>query len=347
MSFETSTALPLESPEALVDGQLGPRSGAYFPRRLLTDFFDFALQSPDFEFITYDDLAWGTDIDHENGYPAERKRWQEQLSSGERDPDKAYILLQYDVDSRPERTLSLLREPSHACVPANVMIFNLRVDRRALKNTGKLGFTDYAIDHAYLKECQNRGCVIGYHTNAYEQSEFDENRALDIFDRDAAALAETFDLKYFSAHGGVAGPNGKNNRDLPFHPKWRQRLKWVHNGCSPHFDRHFSDGGHNSPKRDPLDRDIRDFVRTIRPGDRCRMLLHPQYYDSNPVMSPRFRDTDWYRKLLEAHRSGTKDSLWNDVKLATLPAPGRRHLRKHLSRRIKAGVASLQSFLKT
>ena len=308
----------MESPDALTDPDINPLRGAYFPRRYLTDFFKFIEDnSSDLQVLTYADFPWGNDNNYEAGYPNERKRWQASLRSGELDPNKAYLVIQYDVDSRPERTFGLLRAPEHLAVPANIMIFNKRVDRRRLKNFGEVGLTDYEIDEDCLRDYEKRGFVVGYHTNAHERAKFDLDKALDIFDADARDLSGRFDIQFFSAHGGVPGPDGRNNRDLPFHSDWINKLKWVHNGHSPFFDRQFSDGGHNSPKRDPEKRDLRDFIRSVRPGERCRILLHPQYYDVLPKLSPRFAETRWYRELLETSECDVETSLWADVKLSS------------------------------
>jgi hypothetical protein len=301
------------------DTELSPRAGAYFPRRYLTDFFRFVEEHADhLGVITYGDLPWGDDWDFAGGYPAERKAWAAELASGKRDPKKAYILLQYDVDSWPERTMDLLREPTQMIVPANVMIFNKRIDRRQLKTTGQLEFTDYDLDETLLRDLADRGFVVGYHTNANEQGLFDTTRALEVFDRDVRELSKRFDLKFFSAHGGIPGPDGKNNCHMPFHPDWQTKLRWVHNGCSPRFNGQFSDGGHNSPVRDPAKRDIRDFVRTFKPGNRYRILLHPQYYSDVPLPSPRYGGTPWYDDLLTASDTAPGESLWRDVRLGWL-----------------------------
>jgi hypothetical protein len=305
----------VESQLAVTDENLDPRRGAYFPRRFLTDLFHFLRQhAADVEVLTYADLPWGDDCDYRHDYPSEHRSWRGQLASGERDPNKAYIVLHYDVDSHPERTMALLREPSHARIPANVMIFNNRIDRRRLKCSGELSFTNYELDRSLLFDLTEQGFVIGYHTNAYEQALFNMKRALEIFDRDVKELSRTFNIRFFSAHGGVPGPRSKNNRDLAFHPEWQTKLKWVHNGHSLRFDGHFSDGGHNSP-RDPRLRDLRDFVARLRPGRRYRILLHPQYYGTEPRQSPRFSGTPWYDELMEASRVSNSGSLWQKVKL--------------------------------
>jgi len=298
------------------DACLSPRAGAYFPRRYLTDFFQFIEQhKADIGVITYADLPWGNDWSFAGGYRKERRAWEAQLASGKRDPNKAYVLLQYDVDSFPRRTLGLLREPTQLAVPANVMIFNKRVDRRRLQSTGELAYTDYRLNDTRLNRLCGKGFVVGYHMNAYEQALFDTDLALEIFDRDVRELSERFNIEFFSAHGGVPGPDGKNNRHLPFHRSWQHKLRWVHNGHSPRFDAQFSDGGHNSPTLDPAARDLRDFVRTFRPGERYRILLHPQYYSNRPQQSRRYGGTPWYDDLLGKASDEPLESLWKDVRL--------------------------------
>ncbi|GFO80481.1 MAG: hypothetical protein A49_01080 [Methyloceanibacter sp.] len=297
------------------DDYLSPRAGAYFPQRYVTDFFGFLDDhKEDIDVITYADLPWGDDWNFADNYPGERDAWRAQLATGERDPHKAYVLLQYDVDSFPERTMDLLRQPAHLTCPANVMIFNKRIDRRRLKSMGELAYTEYTLDESLMRTLSKQGFVVGYHTNAYEQGLFDTNRALEIFDRDVRQLSERFKIEFFSAHGGVPGPEGENNCNLPFHPDWRHRLRWVHNGHTLHFDGQFSDGGHNSTKRNPINRDFRDFVRTFKPGNRYRILLHPQYYSDNPLPSRRYGGTPWYDDLMEEYASGS-GSLWEDVAL--------------------------------
>ena len=305
------------------DSFLSPRAGAYFPRRYVTDFFRFIeAHKADLEIITYADFPWGDDWDFAGGYQAEHKAWAAQLATGERDPNKAYIVLQYDVDSFPDRSMGLLREPTHVLCPANVMIFNKRVDRRRLKSTGNLAFTDYDLDDDLLRTLSGQGFVVGYHMNAHEQALFDVDRALDLFDRDVRELSERFPIRFFSAHGGVPGPDGHNNNGMPFHPDWQTKLRWVHNGHSPKFSGQFSDGGHNSPKLDPADRDLRNFVRTFKPGNRYRILLHPQYYSDAPLPSPRYSGTTWYDEIIRDSAAEPAISLWSDVKLGQ-PEPQR------------------------
>jgi len=306
-----------EFPDVESDTDVPADRGAYFPLRYVTDFFDFLKEHRSkIEVLTYADFPWeGNRHDVLDNYMCERKAWARQLETGERDKTKAYVLIQYDVDSNPHRAMELLAHPSHDGIRANVMLFNRRIDRRRYKATGEVAYTRYELDEDLLRGREAEGHVIGYHANAYEQADYDQDKALDIFEQDVNALSERFTIRFFSAHGGVPGPDGRNNHDLAFPEHLRERLVWVHNRRTMRFDGQFSDGGHNSPKRDPLQRDLRDFVRTFKPGKRYRILLHPQYYDAEPRLSRRYRGTPWYDKLMKKAAKPGHASLWRGVRL--------------------------------
>jgi hypothetical protein len=298
------------------DEEEAARSAGYFPRRFLTDFLKFIRDhSADINLLTYDSLPWGDDSDYEGGYPEELARWKQGLRSGQFDRRKAHVLIQYDVDSRAERTMALLATPEHNAIPANTMIFNRCIDRVALKNHDILRPKDYKVDYALLGHLENHGFVIGYHSNAVERAHFDLERALVIFFEDMDELSARFKIRFFSAHGGVVGPNGEKNRSLQIPRDRRSGLWWVHNGISPRFRASFSDGGHNRTTVAPKERDLRDFVRRFQPAERYRILIHPQYYDLRPHASKSFSGTLWYDELLVRAATDTS-SLWSDVRLA-------------------------------
>jgi hypothetical protein len=194
------------------------------------------------------------------------------------------------------------------------MIFNRRISRRRLQATGELVYTPYALDTELLATLQREeGFVVGYHSNAFEQSLFDTERALGIFTADVEALREKFDIAFFSAHGGTPGPDNLNNRDLPVPESLRTSLRWVHNGHSPWFTATYSDGGINSPKRDPARRDLREFVRSWRPGGRYRVLTHPQYYSFPCGRSPRLSGTPWYEEVQDCYSREPPISAWGGL----------------------------------
>jgi hypothetical protein len=271
---------------------------AYIPLGYYSDFLKLLVANPEhFEIITYADLEWGDDFDHLNGYPAEKRAWQNALGSGTRDPSKIYVLLQHDVDTRPERTERVLEIEQELGAPSNVMIFTRRVNRRQLAETNELVFTEYDLEYGFLKRLESEGFVIAYHSNAYEQAHFDDGKAGEILSADIATLRKEFDVKFYSAHGGTPSPNGRNNRDVAFPKSLTGLVRWVHNGASPFFDKSYSDGGINSAARDPSARDLRDFVRLWQPGRRYRVITHPQYYHDPCNVSPRLAEAEWYRDV--------------------------------------------------
>lgn len=296
---------------------------AYFPLRFIVDFLKFLKENKKIiSIITYDDLAWGNDFDFERNYTEERRRWLTRRTRGDIDPNKIYVLLQHDVDTRPERTIALLRHEQALGVPSNVMIFSRRIARRILRDQGKLEYTPYELETGFLQQLQGQGFVIGYHSNAFEQALFEIDKAQEIFAKDVKALSQRFDIKYFSAHGGAPGPDGKNNRDIPLPSELRHSLRWVHNGHSPWFAATYSDGGINSLKRDPAKRDLRDFVRTWRQGERYRVLLHPQYYHDPCSVSPRLAGTPWYEEVRAFYASQPQGSVWDDLDIREWSKPG-------------------------
>ena len=293
------------------------KKGGYFPFEYFIHFLEFLTEHDDvIDIITYDDLAWGNDFDYTSNYKKEYMQWKEAMKKGLRDDQKIYVLLQHDVDSCVKRTMKALLNEERFGIRSNVMIFSERLNRKKLKNAGVLSITEYPLDYEYLRKLQkNAGFVVGYHCNAYEKAMFDMVRACKVFEEDVARLRCHFNIRYFSAHGGVPGPSGHNNRDMKIPESLRNDIRWVHNGCSPYFDASYSDGGINSPRLDPTKRDLRDFVRRWERGKRYRVLLHPQYYNSPCKTSPRLAGTPWYEEILEVYHSGQASLAWNSVKL--------------------------------
>lgn len=290
-------------------------SGGYFPFGYVLDFLRFLEQNDDrIQVLTYDELSWEDDFEYERNYPREWKRWKKDLGSRWR-TDTIYVFLQHDVDSAPERTLRLLTEEDALGLRSNVMIFRERINRRHFARTGELVVTPYELDLQLLRKLEaERGFLIGYHANAYERAQYDREKAERILEDDVAFLRRWFNIGFFSPHGGPPGPDGKSNNSLPLPRSLERSLRWVANLHTLRLDGTYSDGGINSPKRDPAGRDLRDFVRLWRPGGRYRVLLHPQYYHSPAERSPRLSGTPWYEELHERY-STAHGGAWEDVRL--------------------------------
>lgn len=286
----------------------------YFPYKYHADFIRFLAERPElFEVVTYADLDWGEDDTHTDNYRAEFKRWKQSLRRRRRDPKKIHVFLQHDVDARPERTMRLVAEEARRGVPANIMVFNRRHDRAALRDDGVLVDVDYELDWTMLERlCREQRFVVGYHSNAFERAMFDMQQAEATFEADVEELSRRLPIGFFSPHGGVPGPDGSNNRDVPLSPRMAQRLRWVANGHGPRFKGYYSDGGIRSEKRDPATQDLRAFVRSMKRGYRYRILTHPQYYDTAWKPLKRLRGVDWYEEILE-HYGADKGSIWDRV----------------------------------
>jgi hypothetical protein len=288
----------------------------YIPLKFFTDFLKFLYQKRHIiEVITYNDLDWWDDFDHEKSYPTEWENWNTQLKLGTRDLRKIYVLLQHDVDFSPERTMAILREEERLGIRSNVMLFRRRVNRRHFQKTGELLYTEYDFDMQELSRLQEKGFVFGYHCNAFERALFNLDKAMEIFEEDVNALRQHLEIRYFSPHGGARSADGRTNNSLPVPESLRKSIRWVANRRSVRFTASFSDGGPNSQKRDPSKRDLRDFVRSWKSGNRYRVLTHPQYYHSPCGVSPRLAEAAWYNEVLEFYSMKRPGSVWDEVTL--------------------------------
>ena len=289
---------------------------SYFPYQYLLGLLEFLYRNRDLiEIITYNDLPWGSDHDAKNFYNHEYNSWLTQLKNGKLNKNKTYILLQHDVDRLPERTMRVLEDEAKLDIPSNTMIFNKRVNRKHIRETGEMAYAKYDIDFKRYRELQNKqNFVFCYHCNAYEQALFDMEKAQNIFNQDINELRENLKINYFSPHGGVPCPEGKSNSSQEWVTK--DNVRWVHNGRGVRFHGNYSDGGLNNRSRDPNQRDLRDFVRTWQPGKRYRILLHPQYYHSPYAPSEWLSTATWYRKMTEQCASSKAELIWENVELS-------------------------------
>ncbi len=233
----------------------------------------------DVEYLTYDDLAWGSDFDYKQGYPDERSRWTDLIRSATIDPKKRYLLLQHDTDSGPAQAVAMGRLEQSYDARSSIMTF-----ARWSKTMQASDVVDYPIDWAALVDLQHLGFCVGYHCNALHVSGFDDLRVYEQFDADVDALvARGLRIDFFSPHGGKASASGALNVSFDYPAHCSHRLRWVHNKHSPSFDGYFSDGGlAGQLKSGRPAPDLSAFVRAMIPGCRYRALIHPQYYRFGP-----------------------------------------------------------------
>ena len=285
---------------------------AILPLQLLADLMALiGANSDKINVLTYNDLEWNGDWDYKNHYPNELMAWKKSLKNKTQDPNKFHVLFQHDVDNCPARTMDLLEVQKEYGIRSNVMIFNNKIDRKHLKKTGKAIPSDYPIDHNRLAEFEKGGFVIGYHSNAYEQAEFDRDKASRLFVRDVEELRSKHSIKVFCPHGGNRDENGQSNAALDFPTPLRQSLRWVLNKHTIRLDGRYSDGGIRGARRNPEGRDLREHVLSWKPGKRYRILVHPQYYGTTHRRSPKLTpNASWYSELLDCYGGGRGLEDW-------------------------------------
>lgn len=280
---------------------------APFPSAYYEGFLDLLVADERIKVITYDDLPWSTRDTYRSHYPREWERWRALVKDDGEARRSIFVLLQHDVDLLPELTHAALELEAARGLRSTVLIFNRLVDRTRLREDEIVEFTPYEIDVPRLQALErDHGFVVGYHSNAVEQARWDLRRAARIFRRDVRELRRHFHIRFFSPHGGVPGPNGENNTSLAVPHPANPRLRWVANRYGPRFDGSYSDGGIYGRPLD--DRDLRDFVRTWKPGGRYRVLTHPQYYGASAPMA-QFEGVDWCTRLFGA----TPGEIWAGV----------------------------------
>jgi glycosyltransferase involved in cell wall biosynthesis len=261
------------------------------------------LADSDHTVITYDDLAETITHGEEQ---RELLTWcSRALARGENG-----ILLQYDVDARPDLTMRLLDVHRDHGVPANVMIFNKRLLEDAWPADGGEPLVDlnYRPEFSSLEAFQRAGGVIGYHCNAFDRSGGDMARATEIFHQDVAELRKHLDIRFFSMHGGIVTSDGDCNASMPIAEELSALgLTWVHNGHTVHFHQTWSDGGaaeedYRKECTDPL-----DFLCATNIGTRSRLIFHPQYYcdlESRRFDLPVLENYRWVRSTRRAMGAG-------------------------------------------
>lgn len=277
----------------------------YFPFSYIEGFFRILSEREDVEFLTYNDISFPEGSHFGNHYQEEYELWKKKIAGSSHKSKKIYLFIQHDVDRYPDRTEKTLDLQNHLGIRSSTLVFNKMIDRRLLRVTGEVKEKEYPVNFQKLSTLEGKGFAFGYHSNAYERSGFSLAKATEIFRQDVKDLREKLDIRFFSPHGGVR--DDTNNSNSLLMPPPELNLKWVQNRHSLRFDGYYSDGGLNG-KRDPNNRDLRDFLRTLEMGKRYRVLLHPQYYYAGTTPSNRLMDARWYRGVSES-----KDKSWQSL----------------------------------
>ena len=263
------------------------------------------LATSDYAVMSYHDLNGPLQIGDEQ---QEFSRW---IARAESRGEKA-ILLQYDVDARPDVTARLLDVHIEHGVRANVMIFVLKIFDWKLKREGIVEYDEtYQLDFAKLEAFQKIGGVVGYHCNAFDRAAGDDALALEIFHRDVVELRKHLDVCFFSMHGGHVTADGRCNATMPVASYLnRLGLAWVHNGHSANFHATWSDGSASNPRYRREASDPLDFILSTNAGQRARLLFHPQYYndsDNARFDFPVLQDQAWVSRTRNSVKEGNFD----------------------------------------
>jgi hypothetical protein len=262
------------------------------------------------KFITYNDLLFENDYDFENGYPEEFKRWNSKIK--DTNDDNIYVLIQHDVDSGFESSIDLSKREIDLGALVSIMTF-ARWSGYAYDdlNLGK-DLVDYPICFKDLHFLKSHGCTIGYHCNAWHNSNYKDKEVFKFFYEDLMMLKE-FDIKFFSPHGGkvidgignvsfnyMENIKSGGYKEYYLNPddwEYLSKVRWVHNRFSCKFNGYYSDGGLSRRlKLNKEETDLNRWIDNLKPGKRYRMVIHPQYYGSGELKK---FDTDlsWYNNL--------------------------------------------------
>ena len=242
-----------------------------------------------FNLITYKDLNLSL------GYNLEFTQWCLKNK-------KPSLLFHFDVDSNPEISMQLMKDLLKLKIKSTFMIFNKKIFDFKLKQKNLLEYDEnYHINFELCKQYEYFGGLVVYHCNAYDRSNHDKEKAIDIFYDDIHQIEKKgLSIKYFSMHGGQVDSDGFCNAKLDIKNKFfKKNLHWVHNGKSPIFNFTLSDGSASNPSYLNETTNMFDGISGLKKGMRNRILLHPQYYKlANKKFSfPILYDSQWCKDV--------------------------------------------------
>ncbi len=261
------------------------------------------LADSNYKVLAYNDL--GNLVEHGK----ESEEFQNWIAKATKSGEKG-VLLQYDVDARPDVTMALIKTHIACKVPGNVMIFREKIFDWKLKREGIIEVDkDYDLDFSVFEAFQKSGGVVGYHCNAFDRSGGNMERAIEIFHEDVTELRKHIDLKFFSMHGGHVTPDGYCNARIKIEPYLAMLgMTWVHNGHSLYFHSNWADGSASNPRYRNESNDPLDFILSTNIGQRSRLLFHPQYYNdlaNKHFDFPILQDQHWVRETRAKVETGT------------------------------------------
>lgn len=256
-----------------------PRTRPEIPANYLLGFLDWIRESASHRrtfFRTYNEVA--SRLTHFSGVTQEYQDAHQFLL----DHDSNELILHYDVDANPQATERVIRWHLENEIPASVMVFSEKIFDWKLKRSGVLEKDEsYILDWRLLRDFHEAGGTVGYHCNAFDRARGDAEKALQLIKADVSFLREHVPVAVLSMHGGLVTPRGESNSTLDLSPTFLSEigLVWVHNGRSIVCNRTWADGGASNPAYRNECSEAAYYVRASRPGQRTRLLFHPQYYD--------------------------------------------------------------------
>lgn len=174
------------------------------------------------------------------------------------------VVLQHDADQQPFKTIDMMKLEEELGVVSSSYFF--RKQNLDFDNT-------YEVNIQTLSELEGKGFEIGYHLNAYERAEYNEDLYQIYLNEDLSFFNENFDLRTFVPHGGNPSKEGKNNDHIAYVKPLRQ-FSWCYNGKGFWQNESWSDGNiYFENIEDP-----RIVASRLRKGQRGMFLMHPQYY---------------------------------------------------------------------
>lgn len=303
------TASQLADPEVLAGIYAPPENPSKEPRccfpLLWYKRFLEEIRQRNIEILTYDDLlADSNDRDYKNCYRREFQRWHRRIHPGrilrriKRKEDRAFLLIQHDVDSLPLFTKRMVALEAEYGVHSNIFIFRERYARPSTRGP-------YELDHKFFQQAERAGFVVGYHQNALQLAGFDLERATKRFYDDVMYLRDHFAIKYFCPHGGEnRSVDGRilHNADVPIPQELKNAIQWVSNRYGLRFSGRWSDGGLRSVRDIKRLRGfdiIEEFVKKMEAGKRYFLLIHPQLwgYNVNMNYNPLLAEQPWYQAV--------------------------------------------------
>lgn len=196
------------------------------------------------------------------------------------------VVLQHDADQQPYKTVDMMKLEKKLNVCSSSYFF--RNQNFDIQHT-------YTLDIEELQNLENIGFEIGYHLNAYELAEYDDEKVTEIINNDLEYFRSKFHLRTFVPHGGYPSLSGKNNDNIPYRGKLRN-YSWCYNGRGFFQNEMWSDGNiYFENIEDP-----RVVASRLKKGQRGMFLMHPQYYGNE--LSRRYHELPvskerWWRKL--------------------------------------------------